>query len=85
MLPVRIYTTPYCPYCSAAKQFLSKKQIQFEDFDVSRNPALRSEMSRKAGGWTTVPMIFIGERFIGGYQDMAKLDMRGELDQLLNG
>ena len=81
--PVEIYTTPTCPYCHAAKRLLTKKGVAYTEIDVSRDPALRSKMTARAGGSHTVPQIFIGERHIGGCDDLVALDMRGELDGLL--
>ena len=57
MPAVEIYTTPYCPYCAWARELLAKKNVAFKDFDVSGNPALRAEMTKRANGRTTVPQI----------------------------
>jgi len=81
---VRIYTTPYCPYCLAAKRLLKKKGVEFEEIDVT-DPAKRRAMTEIANGRTTVPQIFIGEHHIGGFDDMSELDEQGRLDPLLAG
>ena len=60
MPPVEIYTTPYCPYCIAAKELLGKKGVTFKEIDVSGNRELRTQMTQRANGGTTVPQIFIG-------------------------
>ena len=83
MPPVTIYTTMFCPYCDAAKRLLKKKGAEFTEIDVSMKPAQREEMTRRAGGRRTVPQIFIGERHIGGSDDLHALDAKGELDALL--
>ena len=83
MTPVEIYTTPYCPYCLDAKALLKKKNVAFTEIDVSRDRELRVKMIDRANGRTSVPQIFIGERHVGGYDDLAALDRSGELDQLL--
>lgn len=80
---VEIYTTPYCPYCLAAKDLLRQKNIVFTEFDVSGNPALRAAMSERAHGRTTVPQIFIGEDHVGGCDDLYALEQEGRLDALL--
>lgn len=79
---ITVYTTPYCPYCHAAKALLKKKGVAFTEIDV-RDPALRQQMMLKANGRHTVPQIFIGERHVGGSDDMHELDRRGRLDLLL--
>ncbi|MDR7124225.1 glutaredoxin 3 [Pseudotabrizicola sp. 4114] len=83
MKPVEIYTTPYCPYCIAAKRLLDKKGVAYAETDVSRDPALRQAMTLRAGGSRTVPQIFIGGQHVGGSDDLHALDHRGALDPLL--
>lgn len=81
-MTVTVYTTRFCPYCVAAKQLLGSKRVSFEEIPVDGDPQLRREMSERAGQ-RTVPQIWIGERHVGGYTDLAALDQRGELDELL--
>jgi len=83
MPPVTIYTTSWCPYCAAAKELLDQKGVSFTEIDVERTAGARQEMSAKAGGRTSVPQIFIGERHVGGCDDLYALDRRGELDRML--
>ncbi len=83
MPQIDIYTTPYCPYCIAAKRLLAKKAVTFNEIDVSRDPAMRQAMTARAGGGRTVPQIFIGDRHIGGSDDLHALDHAGKLDPLL--
>jgi glutaredoxin 3 len=80
---VTIYTKEWCPYCSAAKELLDQKGIAFQEISIMGKADLRGEMIAKAGGRTTVPQIFIGERHIGGCDDLYALDGKGELDRLL--
>lgn len=82
MSKVEIYTTPFCPYCHAAKALLRKKGVEFTEITV-RDPDLRAAMTERAHGRRTVPQIFIGETHVGGYDDMAALDRQGRLDPLL--
>lgn len=79
---ITIYTTRYCPYCHAAKALLNKKGVAFDEIDVS-DPALRQKMTARANGRRTVPQIFIGERHVGGCDDLHDLDEQGRLDPLL--
>ena len=83
MPAVTIYTTSWCPYCRSAKALLTKKGVSFTEIDVETGSGLRQEMTAKAGGRTSVPQIFIGERHVGGSDDLHALDARGELDPLL--
>lgn len=83
MPPITIYTTSWCPYCRAAKALLDRKGAAYEEIDVDGKPELRRAMSERAGGRTSVPQIFIGDRHVGGSDDLHALDARGGLDPLL--
>jgi glutaredoxin 3 len=83
MKTVEIYTTPTCPYCSAAKQLFRKKGVAFDEIDVSRDPDLRMAMTKRAMGSRTVPQIFIGGQHVGGCDDLHALDHAGDLDAML--
>ena len=85
MQRVEIYTTPWCPYCLAAKRLLQKKGVAYEETDVSRDPGLRQGMMNRAGGRHTVPQIFIGGKPVGGSDDLHALERAGKLDALLAG
>jgi glutaredoxin 3 len=80
---IEIYTTPYCPYCHAAKELLDSKGVRYKEIDVSGNRELRSEMTTRAHGRRTVPQIFVGETHVGGCDDLYALDEAGKLDPLL--
>lgn len=84
MAKVTIYTSILCPYCHMAKELLRAKCVAFEEVDVTGKAALRAEMSSKAGGRSTVPQIWIGERHIGGCDDLMCLERSGKLDPLLS-
>lgn len=83
MRPVEIYTTPFCPYCHAAKRLLQKKGADYTEIDVSRDPELRAKMTQRANGRRTVPQIFIGGQHVGGSDDLHALDYAGKLDPML--
>ena len=83
MKTVEIYTTPFCPYCIAAKRLLQKKGVAYTETDVSNDPDLRQAMMLRAGGKRTVPQIFIGGQHVGGSDDIHLLDRQGRLDPLL--
>ncbi|MFC4655427.1 MULTISPECIES: glutaredoxin 3 [Rheinheimera] len=84
MANVTIYTKDYCPYCVRAKSLLSSKGVQFEEIQIDRQPERRPEMIERANGRTTVPQIFIGDRHVGGCDDLVALDAAGGLDALLS-
>jgi glutaredoxin 3 len=84
MAEVEIYTTPLCPYCWRAKRLLSKKGVVFAEIDLWQHPERRAEMVERAAGRTTVPQLFVNGRAIGGSDELAALETRGELDAMLN-
>ena len=77
-----MYSTATCPYCQMALRLLDKKGAKVEQIRVDLQPELRDEMARITGR-TTVPQIFIGDRHVGGYTELAELDMDDELEPLL--
>lgn len=83
MSDVTIYTRQFCGYCSAAKHLLDGKGIAYVEHDATFSPELRQEMIRKANGRSTFPQIFIGERHVGGSDELHALEREGRLDPLL--
>lgn len=79
---VSIYTTRICGYCMAAKRLLQKKGVAYEEVGADGRADLRNWLVDTTGRHT-VPQIFVNGRPIGGYDDMAALEKRGELDGLL--
>lgn len=83
MAKVTMYSTAVCPYCIRAEKLLASKGVTaIEKIRVDLDPARRDEMMQKSGR-RTVPQIWIGERHVGGFDDLAALDHAGELDPLL--
>ena len=82
MKKVVIYTGPMCNYCSAAKHLLNKK-VSYTEFDIAIDPLKREEMQKKTNGARTIPQIFIGETYIGGYNELKALEVAGKLNSLL--
>jgi len=80
---VVLYTTAHCPYCVRARALLDKKGVIYTDHRIDQHPELRPEMEQLANGRTSVPQIFIDDFHVGGFDDMAALDIDGELDQRL--
>ena len=80
---VEIYTKAFCGYCHRAKHLLDGKNVAYTEYDITMGGEKRAEMMQRAPGAMTVPQIFIGGRSIGGSDDLAALERRGELDALL--
>jgi glutaredoxin 3 len=80
--PILIYTKPFCPYCVRAMALLDEKGAPYEEILASMDPDKRAEMQARSGR-TTYPQIFIGERHVGGCDDLMELERKGELDALL--
>ncbi len=80
---VEIYTKGFCPYCWRAKALLETKGIEFKEISVDFGGADKQTMVQRARGRTTVPQIFIGDRHVGGCDDLMALDRAGKLDELL--
>jgi glutaredoxin 3 len=83
MPKIVIYTKATCPYCIRAKALLTEKGAKFEEVPVDFEPRKRDEMISRASGETTVPQIFIGDRHVGGCDELFALEYAGELDPLL--
>ncbi|KWV93017.1 glutaredoxin 3 [Erythrobacter sp. YT30] len=82
---IDIYTKFACPFCVRAKQLLSAKGASFNEYDITAGGEKRDEMLARAPDARTVPQIFIGDRHVGGSDDLAALEHAGELDALLAG
>ena len=82
MARVLIYCTSACPFCQSAERLLAEKGAQVEKIRVDLEPARRAEMTQRSGR-RTVPQIWIGERHVGGCDDLYALEREGKLDPLL--
>ncbi len=85
MSGVVMYSSRFCPFCSAAKRLLAARGVSFEEIDVDFEPERRTEMMARAGGRHTVPQIFVGEHHVGGCDELYALERAGELAPLLEG
>lgn len=79
---IKLYVTSHCPFCIRAKQFLQTKHLSFELIDLTNSPQELKAL-KETTHWRTVPQIFVGKTFIGGYTDMVKLDEEGKLSPLI--
>lgn len=80
---IDIYTKFACPFCVRAKHLLDKKGATYNEYDITMGGEKRDEMIARAPQARTVPQIFIGETYVGGSDDLAALEAKGELDALL--
>ena len=83
MKKVKIYTTPYCPFCVRIRDLMKKKQTSFQEIDLSNNPEKFEEMLAKTNGARTVPQMFVNDTHIGDCDYVHELDNNGELDKIL--
>jgi glutaredoxin 3 len=81
---VTIYVTGWCPYCQRAVGLLTDKKVVFSEINIDDGPQVREEMESRSNR-DTVPQIFIGDKHVGGCDDLFALDRSGELDRLLQG
>jgi glutaredoxin 3 len=79
---VVMYLKAWCPYCASARELLRTKSVSVQEIDIESQPEQREEMIRRSGR-RTVPQIFIGERHVGGSDELHALDAAGGLDPLL--
>jgi glutaredoxin 3 len=82
MQKVTIYSKDPCPYCVAAKNLLTQRGIAFTEIDMSDAPAEEFQALIKRSGMRTVPQIFHGDRLIGGFDSLSKLDSQDKLESL---
>lgn len=77
-----MYSTALCPYCSRARQLLDKKNVDYIDIRIDKQPEYRSEMESRSSN-TSVPQIFIDDYHVGGFDDLSELEFDDKLDELL--
>lgn len=80
---VRIFTTPNCPYCARSKEFFTSLKIPFIEIDLEKNESFKEKLF-ETYSWRTVPMIFIGEEFVGGCDDVLQWHKEGKLLKMLH-
>jgi len=81
---VTVYVSDWCPYCQRAKGLLRQKQVVFSEINIEADEKSREEMLARSKR-RTVPQIFIGDKHVGGYDELSVLDRSGELDRLIQG
>lgn len=83
MKKIKVYTRTYCSYCVMAKNLLTARGLEYEEIDLTNNDELRDKIARPHH-WRTLPMIVIGEEFIGGFRELSELDKQGQLKAKVN-
>ena len=83
MAQIEVYTKAFCPYCTRAKRLLDAKGADFREIDVTMDRTGFEAMVDRANGRRTVPQVFIDGKHVGGSDDLAALDAKGELDALI--
>ena len=81
---VTLYVSDWCPYCQRAKGLLAGKPVVLNEINVDDDPKFREEMIARSNR-RTVPQIFVGDKHVGGCDDLFALDRSGELDRLIQG
>ena len=82
-MKIIIYSSLLCPYCQAAKALLKKLKLEFNEILIDNNPSVKEQMI-KLSKRKTVPQIFFGNRHIGGYDDLEKLNKNFDIRNLIN-
>ena len=81
---VTLYMSDWCPYCQRARGLLTQKNVVFIEINIDDDGRSREEMIARSNR-RTVPQIFIGDKHVGGCDDLFELDRSGELDRLIQG
>ncbi len=82
-MKIIIYSSLLCPYCEAAKTLLKKLKLEYNEILIDNNPEVKEQMI-KLSKRQTVPQIFFGDRHIGGYDDLQKLNKNCDIQNLIN-
>ncbi len=77
-----MYTTDMCPYCVRVKRLLDKRGLTYEEINLARDPEGRTALVERTGRMS-FPQVIVGETVLGGYDETARADKTGELEQLL--
>ena len=85
MPQAEIYTTGFCGFCVAAKNFLKSRGCDYSEVRVDREPARMAEMQERSGGRRSVPQIFVNGAYVGGYEELVAADRSGKLGELIAG
>lgn len=82
MPAVTVYTGSFCGYCERVLALLERREIAYTEVSVEAHPDLREKLLARSGR-RTLPQVYVGERYIGGAEELAALDRSGELLKLI--
>ncbi len=82
MPEVVMYCTEVCPFCQRAEKLLKSKGVKIKKIRVDQERSKLKEMIKRTGR-NTVPQIYIGNKHVGGFDELSELDIMDELDELL--
>jgi alkyl hydroperoxide reductase subunit F len=83
MVEIKMFSKSYCPYCNRAKKVLDSMELEYTDIDVTNGNTEEFEEAREKEEFYTVPMIYIGGKFIGGSLELSELIESGEFEELI--
>ena len=81
--PVTVYTSSFCGHCMRVLDLLQRRGIEYTEISVEDEPQIRDELVARSGR-RSLPQIYLGERYLGGAEELAAMDRSGELDRLLS-
>ena len=79
---VTVYTAGFCGYCLRVMALLTRRGISFTEVSVEDHPDLREQLLARSGR-RTLPQVYVGEKYVGGADELTALDQRGELSGLI--
>ena len=82
LAPVKVYTSSFCGFCVRTLDLLQRRGIEYTEISVEDSPGLLDELLAKSGR-RSLPQVYLGERYLGGAEELAAMDRSGELDRLL--
>ena len=83
MSSITVYTRTLCGFCTAAINLLNEQGFEFEEIAADNNPSLRAELTQRSGQ-STLPQVFVGDRSVGGYQELAMAIASGEFAKIFS-
>ena len=83
MSSITVYTRSLCGFCTAAINLLDEEGFKFEEIAADNNPSLRAELAQRSGQ-STLPQVFVGDRSVGGYQELAMAIANGEFAKIVS-
>jgi len=82
MAAVTVYSTDPCSFCARVKGLLESRGVEFEEVNLTKDPAGRLELVQKTG-MMSFPQVVVGDRLIGGFNELLAAEEDGRLEQLL--